>query len=114
VTESGIDDLRLWHSEQQFAWADSGVFASLSKLPFVGGGIEFAEVGNDLRRQEQALKDACICVLGRNQPVCVFLVELHEPRHSVAPTCRVEHAPHLLKTRNPGLHHKLDGRPPSK
>ena len=54
MTKSGIDDLRLWHAEQQFAWADSGALTSLSNLSFVGRGVKFVKVGDDLRRQRQA------------------------------------------------------------
>jgi hypothetical protein len=83
VGEGGVDDVGLGHAEEQFAGTDGGIGSALGDFALVGGGVELAEVGQNIGGQREGFKDAGACLIrkpGGDEPVGSCLVELFEKR----------------------------------
>jgi hypothetical protein len=110
MREGGIHDMRLWHSQEQLTGTDGPVTPVLRDLPLIRRSVEFAQVGENIRRKGKAFKDTLGTVLCWDQPVGSGLVELYQSCQSVPASLRVDEAPHLMESRYSGPHHEIDRR----
>ena len=51
MTKSSIEDVRLRNAKNQFVGAYSGRFATLCYFPFIGCGVELAQIGENAFRK---------------------------------------------------------------
>ncbi len=110
MSEGGVHDVGLRHSQKQLARTNRAVAAILRNLPLVGRGIEFAQISENIRRKGKAFKDTLSTVLRWDQSVGSGLVELYKSCQSVPASLRVDQAPHLLQPRYSRPHHVIDRR----
>ena len=73
VGKSSIHDVRLGNAKNQFVVTDSGGFAALRYLPFIGGSVKLAQLGENVFRKVLtfpehsrragyiSLESACVC-----------------------------------------------------
>ncbi len=80
VGEGGVDDVRFRHPKEQLAGADRRVSTAFRDFALVGSGIEFAEVGKNVRGEGQGFEDTGSVASG-DEAVGSGLVEWFQMRH---------------------------------